>query len=229
MEMNESVKAALIALDLREGATMNEVRAQYVEKTSANRFAWIFINDERLKKEFLKYHTAYLTLVRFYMENEGSAQFNILDYPRDQVLRIHINQGVYHMINQKYLNAGEKFQEAYAVDNKNVTVLLYLGYLLLKRKSYVAAEKYFKDITNIEKDFDDAWYYLGECYFKAGELKKALPMYNTAKLLNPQRSEIAFRIKEINEKLGLMPNGRGNSKTRKSSSLSNLLKRIFKS
>jgi tetratricopeptide (TPR) repeat protein len=218
MVMNESIKAALIALDLKEGVTMTEIRAQYLDKTSQQKFRGVIESDEQLKKEFVKYHNAYITLTRHYAESDSAAELEF--YPPDQVFRIHLNQGIYHLLNQNYLKAGEKFQAAHKIDALDKTALLYLGILLLKRKNYYAAEKYFKDVVKSERGDDDGWFYLGECYMKAGEHRKAKPMYETARNLNPSRIEIASRLKEINEALGIKP-------VRKQSFLRNVIERII--
>jgi tetratricopeptide (TPR) repeat protein len=201
METIESVKAALIALELKDGASMPEIRGQYIELTSQAKFRGVIISDEKLKKEFLKYQVAYITLIKHYSREEFDSEFDMGYYPADQVFHLQLNQGIYHVLNQNYIKASEKFQQAFKIDGRNITVLLYMGLLLLKRKNYYAAVKYFNDAARIDSNCEDAWFYLGECYFKAGEFKKALPMYETAKNLNPGLTEIAPRLKEINEKL----------------------------
>ncbi len=222
MEINESIKAALVELGLKEGATLTEVRAEYLDKTSQYKFQHVLdVDDEALQKEFSRLYKAYVNLVKHYSQT-GSDEDSYMDfYPPDQVFQFHFNQGVYYFINQKYLQAGERFQEAFKINNKDLTLLLYLGALLLKRKSYYAAEKYFKDVVKIDPNNDDGWYYLGESYFRAGELRKATSMYETAKALNPQRSEIAFRLKEIREQ---MP--RPQAPAKKESFLSRIKKKL---
>jgi tetratricopeptide (TPR) repeat protein len=208
MEINENVKAALIGLDLADGASMTDIRTRYLDLTSMNKFEQIFISDDKLKKEFVKYHTAYITLIKNFSSVEFDSESDMGFYPTDHVFHLHLNQGIYHMINLNYIKAGEKFQQAYNIDSQNITVKLYMGLLLLKRKNYYAAEKYFREATKLDNNSDDAWFYLGECYFKAGELKKAIPMYETAKRINPGRHEIAFRLQEIFEKLGMKVNAK---------------------
>jgi tetratricopeptide (TPR) repeat protein len=117
------------------------------------------------------------------------------------VFQFHFNQGVHYFIHRNYIKAGKKFQEAYKINNTSIPVLLYLGLLLLKRKNPYAAEKYFKEVVQLDQNNDDAWFYLGESYLNAGELRKALTMFETAKTLNPGRHEVASRIKEIKNKL----------------------------
>jgi tetratricopeptide (TPR) repeat protein len=86
------------------------------------------------------------------------------------------------------------------VDKMDVLVLIYMGILLLKRKNYYAAEKYIQDALKIDKQNDDAWFYLGESYLKAGEYRKALNMFETVRNLNPSHSDLGQRIKEIKER-----------------------------
>jgi len=215
----ESVKAALIALDLYDGAPISEVRTRYLDKTSKEKFQNNILLDDYLQKEFDNFHRSYVTLVKHMEESDENKDMEY--YPPDQVFQFHFNQGIHYFINQNYIKAGEKFQQAYKINNKNIGVLLYLGYLLLKRKNYYAAEKYFKEVVSIDKNNDDAWFYLGECYLMAKELRKALSMFETCKTLNPGRHEVAFKIKDIKDMIA----GKHIGSKKKSESF---FKRLFK-
>lgn len=198
MSMNEAVKAALITLGLKDGVTISEIREKYLEKTGQERFQRIILTDEKLKREFSEYYKAYVELLKYYHEDSNA---DMEYYPPDQVFQFHFNQGLAHALNQNYIKAGEKFQEAYQVNNQDILVLLYLGYLLLKRKNYYAAEKYFKDVVKLDSHCEDGWFYLGECYYRAGDQRKALNMYETARALDAQHPELSQRIRELKEKV----------------------------
>lgn len=197
----EWVKAALVALGLREGASMTEIRSSYLSKTSHERFNGIFVGTEHLEREFSKFYKAYITLLKHYSEQDEDAD-DLSYYPQDQIVRVHLNQGIYHILNQNYVKAVEKVQQAYQLDKENVLVLLYMGYLLMKRKNYYAAEKYFLDAVKLDKENDEAWYQLGDNYARAGEHRKALNMLETSKNINSSRAGISTRIKELRAKLG---------------------------
>lgn len=199
IETNESVRDALFALDVGTESTITEIRGQYLEKTSRDKFQQGILMDEYLQKEFDKYHRAYVILVKNLSQGDQASDLQF--YPPNQVFQFHFNQGVHYFIHKNYIKAGEKFQEAYKIDKTSIPVLLYLGFLLLKRKNAYAAEKYFKEAVQFDQDNDDAWFYLGESYLEAGELRKALTMFETTKKLNPGRHEVAFRIKEIKDRL----------------------------
>jgi tetratricopeptide (TPR) repeat protein len=201
MELDESVRAAFIALDLDTSASVTEIRAQYLDKTSQEKFQGSIMMDEYLQREFDKYYKAYVTLLKDLSDSEKASDLEY--YPPDQIFQFHFNQGVHYFIHQNYIKAGEKFQEAYKINPRSVSVLLYLGYLLLKRRNYYAAEKYFKDAVKYDKNNDDGWFYLGECYLQAGELRKAQSMFETSKMLNPGRSELGPKMKEIKERMGV--------------------------
>lgn len=218
MTMNESVKAAMITLGVNEGDSITEIRSQYLEKTMQNRFQRVILSDEGMKREFMDYYRAYVTLTNHYREEIDE---DLGYYPPDQVFQFHFNHGVVYAIKQDYIKAGEKFQEAHRINNENVPVLLYLGVLLLKRKNYYAAEKYFKDAVRFDRNSDEGWFYLGECYFRAGELRKALNMYETSRNLWPGRMELAQRIMEVKENLPASEGG----KTGKTSFFSRLFKK----
>ncbi len=200
--MNENVKAALILFDLKEGATITDIRAEYLDKTANYKFQRVLSPEEEdLQEEFLEIYRAYIRLIKSYSEKDSAQALGL--YPPDQVFQFHFNQGVYYFITQQYLKAGEKFQEAYNIDNKKPLVLIYLGVLLLKRKNFYAAEKYFKDAALLDKENDDAWFYLGESYLKAGQYRKAVTMFETSKTLNPQREQLTSKIREAAEKGGI--------------------------
>jgi tetratricopeptide (TPR) repeat protein len=218
----ETGKVAHVTLGLKEGAPMSEIRAQYLDKTSQGKFRCVIIGDEHLMDEFVRYHEAYVTLGKRHAGTGSSLESDLSYYPTDQVFQLHLNQGIYYVLRQNYIKAGEKFQDAYKINSQDTTVLLYMGFLLMKRKNYYAAEKYLKIAVKIDQDCDDAWFYLGECYYKAGELRKALSMYETAKILNPGRSEIAVRMKEIREKAGGKP-----GKAKKDSFLASIIKKMI--
>lgn len=195
----EWAKAALVALGLREGASITEIRASYLTKTTQTRFQRVILSDEDLENEFIKYYKSYITLLKYHSESEATDDLSY--YPQDQIVRFHFNQGLFHLINQNYIKAMQKLQEAYDINDKDILVLLYMGILLLKRKNYYAAEKYFSKAVKVNKQNDEGWFYLGENYLKAGEFRKALNMFETARNLSPSNKEIGFKIKELKEKL----------------------------
>jgi tetratricopeptide (TPR) repeat protein len=197
--ISESIKAALIEFDLNKDASVEDVWDEYLDKTSDTKFQQWVLTDEQLRNEFIRYHKAFVTLLKHYSESGSEGDF----YPQDEeeLFQFFMNQGIYYFITQNYIKAGEKFQAAYRIDKTQPLLLIYLGVLLLKRRDFYAAEKYFKDAIEIDKEFDDAWFYLGENYFKAGELKKALDMYEQAKRLNPDRTRVGERVKEIRQKM----------------------------
>lgn len=197
---DERVKAALVALGLKEDVSMTEIRAAYLTKTTQNRFQCVILGDEHLEKEFSKYYKSYIRLLKHHSESESA---DLSYYPQDQIVKFHFNQGLYYLINQNYMKAIEKFQEAHRVESKDVLVLIYMGILLLKRKNYYAAEKYLQDALKIDKQNDDAWFYLGESYLKAGEYRKALNMFETVRNLNPSHIDLGLKIKEIRERLAV--------------------------
>ena len=197
---HEWVKAALVALGLGEDVSFTEIRAVYLEKTTQKKFQRIILSDEYLEKDFSKYYKAYITLLKHYSETEESDDLS--DYPQDKIEIFHFNQGLFHLINQNYIKAVEKFEQAHKINKEDVLVLIYMGILLLKRKNYYAAEKYFLEAVEIDEQNDDAWFYLGENYLRAKEYKKALHMFETVRNLNPARKELALKINEVKEKLG---------------------------
>ncbi len=193
---NDAIRSFAI-LGINPGATITETRTAYLKKTSHLQFSKIFISNEEIVDEFKRYHAAYVFIMRDSSELDNLSDLSI--YPPDQVFRLILNQGIYYMINNNYIKAGEKFQEAYSLDKQNEEVLIYLGILLLKRKNYYAAEKYFLDAIKVNRENDDAWVFLGDTYVNAGKEAKALIMFETAKKINPLRLEIAKKIKSLSK------------------------------
>ncbi len=196
---NESIKAALVAFGLKSGCSITDVRTAYLEKTTDRKFQRVIYQDEELEKKFVKYYRDYVTLLKHFSETDSSSDLNY--YPPDQLLKFHFNQGLYHLIKGNYIQAMEKFQFAHKIDTKNVLVLLYMGILLMMRKNYYAAEKYFQDAVKIDNRCEDAWYYLAENYHNAGEYRKALNMFETVRDLNRSRKGLALKILEVKDKM----------------------------
>ncbi len=199
METNETVIRSLKVFNLKENASISDMRAAYLERTSQKKFQKIFFGDEQIEKEFLRYYEAYM----LYLKNVDEDNVDLSTYSSDKVFKFIFNQGLYHMIRQQYMKAFEKFQEAFKLNSENGTLLLYLSIILIKRKNYYAAEKYLLKAAELDKNNDDAWFYLGEIYLQTGNLNKALRMFETCKILNPLRSEVAAKLKEIKTGLGI--------------------------
>lgn len=186
----------LNVLGLKDGATLSEIQDHYLEKTFQPKFRDYFVEDESLKEEFLRYYRAYARLL-----NSGSwaddPHKNPSFYPPGKAYKFLFNQGLYFFINGEYIKAGEKFQAAFDLHGDDLAVSIYLGVLLLKRKSYYAAEKYFSKAVVKDPQNEDALYFLGVSFQKAGNNEKAIEAFNRVKQLNPSRTEVAYRLKEI--------------------------------
>lgn len=199
METNETVIRSLKVFNLKETASLSDIRTAYLERTSQNKFQRVFLGDEQTEKEFLKYYEAYVS----YLKNFDDTGDNLNAYPSDNVFQFTLNQGLYLMIRQQYMKAFEKFQEAFKLNGNHPLLLIYLSIILFKRKNYYAAEKYLLKVTELDKNNEDAWFYLGQTYQESGNLNKALRMFETSRALNPLRPEVAAKLKEIKVALGL--------------------------
>jgi tetratricopeptide (TPR) repeat protein len=198
MEISESALKALKVFNLGETATLASIRQAYLERTAQKKFTKIFLGDEPTDKEFSKYFEAYIQYLKHYQ----GADSGLSEYPVEVIFRFLLNQGIYHLIKQQYIKAAEKFQEAYKLNSSDTLLMIYLGIILLKRKNYYAAEKYLLKAAEKEKNNDDIHFYLGEIYLKTDKHEKSLLMFETCKRLNPLRSEVALKIKELKENRG---------------------------
>jgi tetratricopeptide (TPR) repeat protein len=128
----------------------------------------------------------------------------------DQLGKFIFNQGVYALCKDNYLQASEKFQEAYKINKHNVFLLIYMGIILTMRKNFYAAEKYFAEATKRDPNYDEAWFYSGENLFQAGNFNSAYECFEKTRLLNPAFNNINLRLKETKE--AILRKRRGNKK-----------------
>jgi tetratricopeptide (TPR) repeat protein len=218
MESTEYLEELLRLFNLGKGAPISEILDKYLEKTLQIKFQRIIIPQESLKEEFVRYHEAFLKILKIYQA--GDRQVSMSLFSQDQLGKFFFNQGVYALCKDNYLQAGEKFQEAYKINKHNVFLLIYMGLILTVRKNFYAAEKYFSEATRRDPNYDDAWYYTGENFFKAGNFRFALESYEKAKKLNPAYNEINQRIKDARDGLA--------KKLRKPGKRDSLLRRIVR-
>ncbi len=199
MESTEYLEELLRLFNLGKGAPISEVIEKYLEKTLQIKFQRIILTQSILKEEFVRLHEAFLKITRIYQAADQKLPMGI--FSQDQLGKFYFNQGVYALCKDNYLQAGERFQEAYKINRHNIFLLVYLGLILTVRKNYYAAEKYFSEATRRDPNYDEAWFYSAENYFKAGNFKLALENYDKAKKLNPAYNEINLRIKEARNAL----------------------------
>jgi len=199
MESTEYLEELLRHFNLGKGAAIAEIVEKYLERTLQIKFQRIIITQDILKEEYVRFHEAFLKIIRIYQSADQNVQMGI--FSQDQLGKYYFNQGVYALCKDNYLQAGEKFQEAYKINKRNVFLLIYMGIIMTVRKNYYAAEKYLSEATQRNPDYDEAWFYAAENYFKAGNFKLALENYEKAKKLNPSFNSIAMHIKETRDAL----------------------------
>ena len=205
MESTEYLEELLRQFNLGKGVPLSDILEKYLEKTLQIKFQRVIINQDPLKEEFVRLHETFLKLMKLYQAADKKVEMSM--FSQDQLGKFFFNQGVYALCKENYLQAGEKFQEAYKLNKRNVFLLLYMGIILTIRKNYYAAEKYFSDATKRDPNNDDAWFYSTENHFKAGNFKIAYDYYEKAKKLNPAYINISARIKETKEAIILKRHG----------------------
>ena len=199
MESSEYLEELLRQFNLGKGASIAQIVEKYLEKTLQIKFQRILHTQDILKEEFIRFHEAFLKITRIYQAADQKVQMGI--FSQDQLGKFFFNQGVYALCKENYLQAGEKFQEAYKINRHNVFLLIYMGIILTVRKNHYAAEKYFSEATQRDANYDDAWFYSAENFFKAGNFKRALESYEMTKKLNPAYNNIAMHIKATRDAL----------------------------
>ena len=193
----EYLEDLLQLFDLAKGATAPEVLEKYLEKTLQIKFQRLLINQDALKDEFVRYHEAFIKILKILQAKDNKLKMSL--FSTDQLGKFFFNQGVYAMCKDNYLQAGEKFQEAYKINKNNIFLLTYLGFILMVRKNYYAAEKYFTDAIHRDANNDDVLFYAAQNFFKAGIYSKAIEYFEKARQLNPANTEIAFWLRDCRE------------------------------
>ncbi|MBN2346636.1 MAG: tetratricopeptide repeat protein [Candidatus Aminicenantes bacterium] len=217
MESTEYLEELLRQFNVGRGAPISEVLEKYLEKTLQIKFQRIIFAQEMLKEEFVRLHESFLKILKIYQAADRKLDMSV--FSKDQLGKFFFNQGVYALCKDNYLQAGEKFQESYKINKRNMYLLIYMGIILTVRRNYYAAGKYFAEATQRDPNYDEGWFYMAENYFKAGNFPKAMEYYEITKKLNPAFNNINLRIKETREAMAARHRGK-----RKDS----LLKRIVR-
>jgi len=190
---------SLRILGLSDSVTVEEIRKKYIEKTNLTKFQSIFILNKELRTEFAKYHEAYVIALKEIASVQAGT--NPSFYPGDQMFNLMLNQGIYFLIKENLLKAGEKLEEAARLKSNHPLTRIYLGIILMKRKSYYSAERYFlKSVETNPKD-EYGWLFLAKNYLKAGELKKAQHTLDKVRLLAPIDPDVISEIDDINKQI----------------------------
>jgi len=217
MERTEYLEELLRQFNLGKGAPISEVLEKYLEKSLQIKFQRIIIAQDILKEEFTRFHETFLKILKIYQAADHKLEMSL--FSPDQLGKFFFNQGIYALCKDNYLQASEKFQEAYKINKHNVFLLIYMGIILTVRKNFYAAEKYFSEATKRDPNYDEAWFYSAENYFKAGNFYTAYECFEKAKKLNPAYNNINVRLKETKE--AIIAKRRGGKKD-------SLLRRIVK-
>ena len=139
----------------------------------------------------MRLHEAFLKIMKIYQAADKKVEMSM--FSQDQLGKFFFNQGVYALCKDNYLQAGEKFQEAYKINKHNVFLLIYMGIILTIRKNYYAAEKYFTEATKRDPNYDDAWFYCRrKSISRPGISTAPSNTTKTAKKLNPAYNNITF-------------------------------------
>jgi tetratricopeptide (TPR) repeat protein len=199
MESGEYLEELLQLFNLTKSASAPEILEKYLERTLEIKFQRILIPHNGLKDEFVRYHEAFIKIMKILQTTNKSLKMSL--FSKDQLGKFLFNQGVYAMCKDNLLQAGEKFQDAYGINKQNVFLLTYLGIILTLRKNYYAAEKYFGDALLRDPNNPDACFYAAENFFKAGSYQKAIDYLEKAKKINPSNTEIPLRLKYCRDAL----------------------------
>jgi len=185
---------SLRTLKLKGASSIAEITNAYLNLTGSQKFRKIFILDEQVKGEYVKYHEAYVLAIREFSANSSEAVQ--VFYPPEDLFNILFNQGLYYLLKEDYLKAGEKFEEAVRINKEDSLSQLYLGLILKKRKNYYAAERYFLKSIELDRENEYAWFFLGQTYLNANKLNKASSAFRKTETLSFYNNEISAETKD---------------------------------
>ncbi|MEN8223615.1 MAG: hypothetical protein ABFR36_10225 [Acidobacteriota bacterium] len=185
---------SLKILKLKGKQGISAITQAYLDLTHADKFRKVFILNEELREEFIKYHEAYVIAIRELSNIAAEATPEY--YPPGQIINLLFNQGLYQLLKENYLMAGEKLDKAGKMDNKDVLIKIYLGIVLKKRKNYYAAEDYFLKAIELDRENEYSWFFLGKNYLKAGKLDKASAAFRKVETLSFYNNEIIAETRD---------------------------------
>jgi len=170
-----------------------------------------------LREEFIKLHEAYIIAVR---ESSKTAPESPPEYyPPGQLFDLLYNQGLYYLLKENYLKAGDRLEEAARMKGRDLNTHIYLGYLLHKRKNYYAAENYFIKATQMDPENEYAYFLLGKTYMSAGKLDKASAVLRKVETMSFYNNEIKAETRDAFREI---------EKLRMKNEKKSILSRVFK-
>lgn len=217
MNKSKLLSASLKILKIPRDSGIEEVTRSYLALTNSVKFNKVFILNEDLKEEFIKYHEAYVISVREMSDNISDSAPGY--YPSGHIFDILYNQGIYHLLKENYLKAGEKLEEAARMKKDNVNLQIYLGYILHKRKNYYAAENYFLKANQMDNENEYAVFLLGKTYISAGKLDKASATFRKVETMSFYNNEIKAETRDAFREI---------EKLRMKNSKKSIISRVFK-
>lgn len=194
MNKSKFLSNALKTLNISGEPSISEIIKAYINKANSAKFCKVFILNEELKEEFVKLHEAYVLAVREIsnMASDSAPGY----YPSGHIFELLYFQGLYHLLKENYLKAGEKLEEAARIKKDNANIQIYLGYILHKRKNYYAAENYFLKAIQIDKENEYAVFLLGKTYLSAGKLDKASATFRKVETMSFYNNEIKAETRD---------------------------------
>jgi len=96
------------------------------------------------------------------------------------------------------------YQKILYEDPSRVELNLTVGQLLMEKKEYEKAEKYFQDYITRRETSEIAYRHLGDCYYARGLEEKAASIYEKALILNSDAIDLETKVSEIRNKYSLL-------------------------
>jgi tetratricopeptide (TPR) repeat protein len=202
MEIQARLEDLFNLFDLRPGASIEALRGAYLNKTFQKKFERVILHQEPLRNEFQRYHETYIRLMKMMHDIDDKQDYSYRT--KEELYRFIFNQGVYALCRENYIQASARLHEVFKIAPKERLLLIYMGILLSRRRQYNSAEKYLREALQLDREDEDAWFFLGDNYCRAKRYKKAVECFEKAQKLEPAHTEIAFLLKDCREKLAKM-------------------------
>jgi Tfp pilus assembly protein PilF len=93
--------------------------------------------------------------------------------------------GAAYLETQEYVKAIQALKKALQINPNDPAVNNALGYAYLMFSDCDKAKMYLRIAISLKKDYDDAYYNLGDVFYREGDLDEAMKNYKAAITINP--------------------------------------------
>ncbi|MBB3700582.1 tetratricopeptide repeat protein [Flammeovirga yaeyamensis] len=135
--------------------------------------------------------------------DKALASFEYATLVNEKFENAYMHMGHCYLNKKEFANAFRKYLEALQVTKKPTPELYcHLGAASEMMEDYNVGIRYFKKALEIDVDYDDAWFGVGENHRKLGNFLEATHYLNKAVKLNPHYDEYWYALAKAESSLG---------------------------